>query len=108
MNDFLSIIYILAIIALGASLIYFGVKGFEKRKKEPQNYIEFHTTLNGRRVAYLHMSDPPYSNDDKAILKAFDEAIHLIYNDPTVDPEDFIIAWNAYNEFRDAVDKVDR
>lgn len=102
MSNILSIIYLVVSIALCLSLIYFGVKGFEARKKEPKNYIEFYT-IDGKRVAILHMSEVPNANDDSAILSAFSDAMHLLYNDDDVDETDFQIAWDAYNEFRNSV-----
>lgn len=105
MTNILSIIYLVVSIALCLSLIYFGVKGFEARKKKPKNYIEFHT-IDGKRVAILHMSEVPNANDDMAILNAFNEGIQLLYNDDTVDEADFQIAWDAYNEFRNSVEAV--
>lgn len=85
--------------------IIFAWKMVANRKEQPDNYIEFHN-INGRRVAYLHMSKVVASDDDGAIIRAFNEAIHRLYNDNTVDPSDFMLAWTAYNDFRDSVEKV--
>lgn len=84
--------------------IVFAFKAFKSTKKvEPKNYIDFQD-IRGKRVAILHMAKIVDSGDDETILRAFGEAITRLYNDETIDPSDFMIAWTAYNEFRDSVE----
>lgn len=101
----MSVVFGSILVVTGLAILYVVYQNDRRLKSEPKNHITFQE-INGKRVAILHMAEVVNSGDDKAIIKAFTEAIHLLYHNPSVDPSDFILAWNAYNSFRDSVEGV--
>lgn len=97
------LIFGIVLFVVGGGILYYFYRHIGDRPVEPKNYIEFHT-INGKRVSYLHMADPPNGNDDEGIIKAFSEAMHILYNDPKVDSDDFQLAWDGYMRFRESID----
>lgn len=92
------LIFGIVLFVVGGGILYYFFKHIGDRPVEPKNYIEFHT-INGKRVAYLHMADPPKWSDDDGIVKAFSEAMELLYHDPKTSSDDFQLAWNSYTDF---------
>lgn len=95
------LIFGIVLVLVGGGILWYFFRHIGDQPEEPKNYIVFHT-INGERVAILHMSDPPYAGDDYAINKAFSEAMRILYNDPKVPGQDFLLAWDAYTDFRKA------
>lgn len=98
----IEVLFGIVLAVVGGGILWYFFKHIGDRPTEPENYIQF-VTINGKRVAYLHMAEPPNSNDYLQIGNAFSEAMHLLYNDPTVDSDDFQLAWDGYMDFRRAV-----
>lgn len=96
------LIFGIVLFVVGGGILYYFFKYIGDRPVEPKNYIEFHT-INGKRVSYLHMADPPNGNDDEAIVKAFSEAMEILYHDLRVDSDDFQLAWDGYTDFLKAI-----